>query len=169
MVSGQGQTSRTERCNYFTWLHRNYKKNPNHDLIQYLDAMEKIYRRARANGYQFHRDEIVYHLDRTLTPYWKQFIKGIEETFDDQTPPNLLLRCIRERWRVNCEDVRDTSKMPGYEPNPGNVITIPEVDYKGIMLKKTRVKNTTLHRIPRLIRNQIIRKKKWRVLGRTLR
>ncbi|CAA2990526.1 Hypothetical predicted protein [Olea europaea subsp. europaea] len=93
--------------------------------------MERIYRGAKANGYQFHRDEIVHHLDRTLTPYWRQFIKGIEETFDYQTSPDLLLRCMRERWRVNCEDVRDNNKMPGYEPNPGNVITIPKVDYEG--------------------------------------
>ncbi|CAA2965067.1 Hypothetical predicted protein [Olea europaea subsp. europaea] len=27
-------------------------------------------------------------------------------------------------------DVGDTKKMPGYEPNPGNTTTIPEVDYE---------------------------------------
>ncbi|CAA3014612.1 Hypothetical predicted protein [Olea europaea subsp. europaea] len=46
------------------------------------------------------------------------------------TSPDLLLQCMRERWKVNREDVRDTNKMPRYEPNPGNVITIPEVDYE---------------------------------------
>ncbi|CAA2934454.1 Hypothetical predicted protein, partial [Olea europaea subsp. europaea] len=81
-------------------------------------------------------DEIVSHLDRTLAPYWRQFIKGIKETFNYQTYPDSLLRCMREMWRVNCKDVRDTNKMPDYEPNPGNVITISEADYDGNYVKE---------------------------------
>ncbi|CAA2958322.1 Hypothetical predicted protein, partial [Olea europaea subsp. europaea] len=50
--------------------------------------------------------------------------------------------------------------MPSYELNPSKVITKPEVDYEGNYVKKTRVKNTTPRCITRLIRNQILRKKR---------
>lgn len=76
---------------------------------------------------------------------------------------------MMEKWRVNCEDIRDTSKMLGYELNPGNVITILEVDYKGNYVEEDRSAYTTPRCISQLIRNQTLRKKKGRVLERTIR
>ncbi|KAL2526293.1 hypothetical protein Adt_11347 [Abeliophyllum distichum] len=102
--------------------------------------MEWIYRGARVNGHQFHRDEIALYLNRTLTPYWRQVIERVEERFDYQTSPELLLRCLRERWRVNHEDIRDICRPIGYEPNHfllftpprrSNFIEILEVDDDG--------------------------------------
>ncbi|KAL2461927.1 Uncharacterized protein Adt_45347 [Abeliophyllum distichum] len=85
----------------FLRLHKTYVKNPNHNLLEHLNPVNKIIRGADKNGHSFHRDEIVYHLQRTLSPYWKQFMDEIEQKFEYQTPSALLMMSLREKWLIN--------------------------------------------------------------------
>ncbi|CAA3031173.1 Hypothetical predicted protein [Olea europaea subsp. europaea] len=115
MVNGRSQLAReqTQRHEMFLRLYRTYVRNPNHNMLEHLDTIERITRGAENNRHEFHRDEIVYHLYRTLSPYWRRFIERLEEMFEYQPAP------------AGYEHDRRSPRSP---PSVGNFPSLPIVD-----------------------------------------
>ncbi|KAL2475479.1 hypothetical protein Adt_36215 [Abeliophyllum distichum] len=65
------QKVRRQNLSRFLHLLRFYTKNPNHDLMEHLDAIEEIHRRASLYGHELCREEAVFHLFITLYGYWR--------------------------------------------------------------------------------------------------
>ncbi|KAL2508852.1 hypothetical protein Fot_32499 [Forsythia ovata] len=121
MPSGSGQIRRekVKRHNLSKFLHllKFYTKNPNHDLMEHLNAIEVIHRGASLNGHELCREEAVFLLLRTLTGYWRDFTKQLDVMFDRQMSAKFFITNLRERWVIKSKDYRVMERPEGYEPN----------------------------------------------------
>ncbi|KAL2538548.1 Uncharacterized protein Fot_19939 [Forsythia ovata] len=117
MLSGSAQIRREKvrrhNLSRFLHLHRFYTKITNHDLVEHLDAIEVIHRGVSLNGHELYRDEVVFHLLRPLTGYWRDFVEHLDVMFDIQMFAKLLITNLRKMWVINSKYYRVMERSGG--------------------------------------------------------